>query len=189
MAPNCVPSYKEIVARRQEAVGELKAKGLTIREILVGLEEQGVVAPDGQPWTRSTIHRDLQHLLKVWREQAQAHIGEHVARQLAELTEAKREAWRQKDLTNWARLFALEMKLLGTDAPQKFEDWTDRDWREYASANGLTEAEVVAEAERLIAEAQSRRALSAPGGGAGSAPAAGEDELDTPAWPADGGLS
>lgn len=158
---------KEIISRRQEAVGKLRAKALSIREIEQALPGLQIVDENGKPWSRATIHKDLKALLEQWRASAQVSISEHVSRQFAELQAAKHDARERDDLKTWAQLFSLEMKLLGTDAPQKFEDWTDKDWREYASAHGLSEADVIAEAERIIAEAQGRRIVPAASRGHG----------------------
>lgn len=140
-------AHNDKVRIRRELVGQLRAKGMTVREIAAAL----AASKEHIEVSHVTIASDLKALKKQWAANAEAYIGEHIARQLAELEEAKREARQKNDLDVWARLFALEMKLLGTDAPQKFEDWTGRDWREYASEHGYTEAEVIAEAERIIA--------------------------------------
>ena len=166
---------KEIIGRRREQVGQLRAKGMTIREIekMLPLLVPPIVDEKGEPWSRSTIHKDLVALLKEWNASAQAYIGEHIARQLAELTEAKREARQQKDLQAWARFMALEMKLLGTAAPEKSEDWSGRDWQEYvqqvARETGRdieqVKRDVIDEAQRLLAANTARRAAVHPAGG------------------------
>lgn len=140
-------AQRDMVIRRRELVGQLRARGMTVREIAAALAAQ----KDPIEVSHVTIASDLKALKKQWAANAERFIGEHVARQLAELEEAKREARQSKNLDTWARLLALEMKLLGTDAPQKFEDWTGQDWREYAKQYGYTETEVIAEAERIIA--------------------------------------
>lgn len=139
-------SQRDMVIRRRELVGQLRAKGMTVREIAAAL----AAAKDPIEVSHVTIASDLKALKRQWAEHAEAFIGEHIARELAELQEAKREARQQGNLDTWARLLGLEMKLLGTDAPQKFEDWTGQDWREYAREHGYTESEVIAEAERII---------------------------------------
>ena len=140
-------SQRDIIVKRRELVGQLRAKGMTVREIAAAL----AASKDRIEVSHVTIASDLKALKKQWAANAEAYIGEHIARELAELAEAKREARQQGNLDTWARLLALEMKLLGTDAPQKFEDWTGQDWREYAKQHGYTESEVIAEAERIIA--------------------------------------
>lgn len=154
-------SQRDIITKRRELVGQLRAKGMTVREIAAAL----AASKEHIEVSHVTIASDLKALKKQWAANAEAFIGEHIARELAELEEAKREARQQGNLDTWARLLALEMKLLGTDAPQKFEDWTGQDWREYAREHGYTEAEVIAEAERII---------SASAGGASVDQAAGD---------------
>jgi DNA-binding transcriptional MerR regulator len=145
-------SRKDEIQRRRESVGQLRAKGMTIREIAAQLPllKKPIINRDGTPFTHVTVALDLKAIKKIWQANAQIAISEHIERQLAELQEAKREARQQGNIDTWARLFALEMKLLGTDAPQKFEDWTGQDWRDYARQHGYTESEVIAEAERII---------------------------------------
>lgn len=144
-------AHNDKVRIRRELVGQLRAKGMTVREIATALAS----AKEPISVSHVTIASDLKALKKQWAAHAEAFIGEHIARELAELEEAKREARQQGNLDTWARLLSLEMKLLGTDAPQKFEDWTGQDWREYARQNGYTESEVIAEAERIIAASAS----------------------------------
>lgn len=146
MTINRVPN--NVITARREIVGQLCAKGMTTREIAAAL-----AARKDMPFNVShvTISKDIIVIKKQWRANAEAAISEHIERQLAELEEAKREARQQGNLEVWARLFALEMKLLGTDAPQKFEDWTEQNWQEYARQHGLSETEVIAEAESIIA--------------------------------------
>jgi DNA-binding transcriptional MerR regulator len=136
-----------MVKMRRELVGQLRAKGMTTREIATALAQR----KDPIEVTHVTIASDLKALKKQWAANAEAFIGEHIARELAEIEEAKREARQAGNLETWARLLALEMKLLGTDAPQKTEDWTNKDWREYARQHGYSEGEVIAEAQRIIA--------------------------------------
>ncbi len=140
-------SRNDTVYMRRELVGQLRAKGMTVREIARALANRS----DPIEVSHVTVANDLKVIKRQGQANAESFIGEHIARQLAELEEAKREARQAGNLDTWARLFALEMKLLGTDAPQKFEDWTGQDWREYAREHGYTEAEVIAEAERIIA--------------------------------------
>lgn len=142
-------SRQEVAARRTR-VAALYHSGLTQEEIA---EREKV--------DQSQISRDLSMLRESWHAQATSLIGEWVERELAfalaqrTSTLAEWEKGRDSKLMSvvvkWTERIA---KLLGLDAPDKMEDWTDRDWREYAAANGLSEAEVIAEAESILAEAK-----------------------------------
>lgn len=165
-------SKKDTIEKRRELVGQLRARGMTVREIAKALAAR---KEDAFDVSHVTIAADLKALKKIWQANAQVAISEHVEREFAELQEAKREARQNNDLDAWARLFALEMKLLGTDAPQKYEDWTGQDWREYAKQHNIDEADVIAQAER-IAAGYSRQLADETGratGGADDAPLAG----------------
>lgn len=160
----------DLVKRRRELVGQLRARGMTTREIAEALAH----LKDPINVSHVTIAADLNVIRKIWQDNAQVAISEHVEREFAELQEAKREARQNNDLDAWARLFALEMKLLGTDAPQKYEDWTGQDWREYAKQHNIDEADVIAQAER-IAAGYSRQLADAAGDGPGRATGGADD--------------
>lgn len=141
---------RQKVAERRVRVAALYHAGLTQEEIA---DREGV--------DQSQISRDLALLREQWRVQAVDTIGLWVERELAyalaqraatlEAWEKERDSKLMSVVVRWTERIA---KLLGLDAPDKLEDWTDRDWREYAAANNLTEEEVLAEAEAILAEAQ-----------------------------------
>ena len=128
---------KEVTAKRREVVASLLARGLRQSEIVDTLSQAKYaheVLPNGEPnphfignpvtgepFNKATISRDVKHLMQVWRENAALDAEEHFARQLAELTELKRAAWSRKDISEIRQCLALEMKLLGTARPEKFE--------------------------------------------------------------------
>lgn len=145
-------AQRDMITYRRELVAQYRAKGMYTREIAKALAAR---KDDPIEVSHVTIASDIKAIKKQWQKNADTFIGEHIARELAELEEAKREARQKGDLDTWARLLSLEMKLLGTDAPQKFEDWTGQDWREYAQQHGYTEADVIAEAQRIIAASAS----------------------------------
>lgn len=90
-----------------------------MREIVVALQQLGFVNPDsGEPWTLTTIHRDIQAIHTEWQRAAQKAIKKHKARQLAELAEVRRQAWHDNDMAAVLRAISLEMQLLGTEAPK-----------------------------------------------------------------------
>lgn len=115
-------STREVKAYRQLEVSRLRVKGLSIREI------QSVMATDGQvnpqttaPWSVGIIQRDCRELEKAWKSAAAADIAAAKGRQLAEIQEAKRTAWRLVDVNQVRQLIKLEMELLGTEAAKMVE--------------------------------------------------------------------
>jgi len=128
---------REVLEKRREVVASLLARGLRQSEIVDTLSQPKYTAErlnDGkpnpyhlinpstkEPFDKSTISRDVKALVGVWRENAAVDAEEHFARQLAELTELRRAAWARKDLSEVRQCLALEMKLLGTAKPEKFE--------------------------------------------------------------------
>jgi hypothetical protein len=146
---------------RREAVARLRAQGLTLREIAaqLPLQDPPILHKDGTPFTHVTVLNDLIELRKQWSKAADAQIQDHVAEQLATLNEVERQAWARNDLDVVLKAVGLKMKLLGTDAPAKIDDWSQKDWREYAKSAGLNEEEVVAEAKRILATRTSGRSV------------------------------
>jgi hypothetical protein len=134
-------------AERRATVAELYHAGKTQQEIA-----------DATGWAQQTVDNDLQYLKRKWYESANAAIGDWVSRELtyaqdmrdqvhAVWAKNRTDARLQQVMVKWTERIA---KLLGLDAPEKTEDWTDANWRDYAAANGLDEAAVVAEAEQIL---------------------------------------
>jgi hypothetical protein len=103
-------SQDAIIAERRERVAHLRLRGFSQREIVVALGDQ---------WSLGTINSDIKALEAAWRKEAKRAIDHHKARELAELQEAKRQAWHDNDLPSLLRAVSLEMDLLGTEAPKR----------------------------------------------------------------------
>lgn len=161
MNQNPINSKRDIAAMRREAVARLRAQGLTLREIAAQLPllDPPIVHKSGAHFTYVTVLNDLRELRKEWAKAANIQVQDHVAEQLASLNEAERQAWQRGDLDLVLKAVGLKMKLLGTDAPAKVDDWSQKDWREYARSAGLNEEEVVAEAQRILATRTSGKPL------------------------------
>lgn len=121
-------SQRDMMEMRRAAVARLRLRGLTLREIALALAKgdakgQGrILNPDtGEPYSNVTILNDLKALSAEWKENAQADISEHRARQIAEIEQVKRQAWSDSDGALALRAIELEMKLLGTNAPIKID--------------------------------------------------------------------
>lgn len=111
-----------IIAHRRELVARARLRGATQREIVAGLAEAGHLNPEtNEPWSLGTINADLKALQADWRRESKKVIDHHKARQLAELGEARRQAWHDNDMPSVLRALNMEMALLGTEAPKKQE--------------------------------------------------------------------
>lgn len=141
---------RQAQARRREKVAALYHAGYKQEEIA-----------DQLKIAQSTVSQDLSYLRQKWTAQATAIIGDWIGRELAYAV-AQRDAvlaqWCKDSNPRHAQVVLAWSKriadLLGLDAPDKVEDWTSKDWREYAQANGLNEADAIAEAEAIIREAK-----------------------------------
>lgn len=112
----------EVKAARQLEVARLRVKGLSFREIVENLAGRKLVNPlTGEPWSLSILIRDGRELDAAWRKAAAGDIAAAKGRQLAEIQEARREAWGFMDLNQVRQLIKLEMELLGTEAPRRTE--------------------------------------------------------------------
>lgn len=101
--------------QRREIVAQLRNRMLSMREITVALEKQGIVNPQtGKPYDLATVKRDIDYLKENWRASYEAATDDHATRQLQEIQEIKRLAWSQKDGRLALSAIEKEMKLLGT---------------------------------------------------------------------------
>ena len=113
-----------MIAARRRRVAELKLRGQRSREIQAALADsaKGMLNPEtGEPWSLRTIGYDLVALRKQWEKEAATDIRKHKARELAELGEHRRSAWAEQELGEVRLGLALEMKLLGTQEPERKE--------------------------------------------------------------------
>jgi hypothetical protein len=115
----------DIIKRRREVVARLRIMGMTSREIADALAKPGpnqVLNPlTNEPFSHVTIHNDIVALTDEWRENAALSTQTHVARQLAEIQEIKRQAFLNRDGLLALRAIDREIKILGTAAPDKVE--------------------------------------------------------------------
>jgi N-acyl-D-aspartate/D-glutamate deacylase len=115
-------SDKARIELRRMWVARFSAIGMKLYEITEKLAEIPILNPDtGEPYDVSTISRDITEIESRWRADIAAEVGEHKARQLAELREARRKAWAQNDVGEVRLSIATEMKLLGTESPDRHE--------------------------------------------------------------------
>lgn len=115
-------STQDNLIARRALVAKLRLHGLTLDQIALGVAKQGFINPrTGKPYSKITIKNDLDALKKEWREEAASTIEEHQARQFQEIQDVKQMAYTQQDGTLALRAIDLEMKLLGTKAPDRLD--------------------------------------------------------------------
>jgi transcriptional regulator with XRE-family HTH domain len=151
-------------AERLKNVAAWLHAGLTQTEMA---ERAGVSQP--------MISLDLILLSKKFHEQAGQSTSEWVARELAYALERRAEhltAAQDGEDLNTMKHYTLVLKwtervamLLGLDAPNKVDNWTDKDWKKFLEENGLEEADAIREAERIINSAKGGPALLEAGSG------------------------
>lgn len=137
-------SKQAIIDKRRQAVAQMRLRGATQREIEEQLNKTGFINPDtGNPWSLGIINKDLQELEKEWRESAKADMADLKGQQLAEIRAGRRKAWSDGDLNNVRQFMKLEIDLLGTDAPKKFQEVTWQDEIVAALRAGEIDAETI----------------------------------------------
>lgn len=146
-------SNRDKIAFRREIIGRLRLRGMSTREIARELERsQEYKDAGGEPVTQSTVVKDLQAVRRDWERSAMQSASLHQQRQLAEIREARRAAWKNGDLAMVEKLLAREMDLLGTKAPQRYQD-----------VSHLTDEELIRQVQAVIAGVSG----SEPGGDGG----------------------
>lgn len=92
-------SSATIVANRRLKVQQLTLRGLSQREILQVFQQQRIVNPQsGKPWSLGTINGDIQALEAQWDAAAMELKRKQKARVAAEIREAKKAAWGDRDV-------------------------------------------------------------------------------------------
>jgi hypothetical protein len=139
--------WQSIMLYRRLQVARLQVRGLVGPEILARLVEDGLINPNtGKPWDLKTIYNDIAANEREWLSLTLVTVGKHKARQLAELREARREAWKAGNVAEVRLNMATEMALLGTEAPTKFQE-VPFDLGDFPD---LEAEDVIAEARRIL---------------------------------------
>lgn len=140
---------QDAAIERRRKVAELRLRGLSEAEIASKLAQNSELhnPQTGKPYSRVTVHNDLVALRDEWRAESLRDIAIHKAIQLAEIREARREAWKKSDLNMVSKFLQQEINLLGTDAPIRIT------WEEEARAAGIDPAELFEELVNRYASA------------------------------------
>jgi hypothetical protein len=146
-AANHSAATAALIAQRRQYVARMRLRHVSVRDIQKALGQQFPNPETGQPWSLGCMALKLE-----WQASAAADTAEHQAALLAELREARREAWQEKALDLVLRGIKQEADLLGLNAPKQI-DLTLR-VKALAAALGIDEALALAEAERVIGEHQ-----------------------------------
>lgn len=119
MARKANPKQKHFtdVEHRRTQVARLALRGLSLREIAIGLAalKPPIVNPDtGEPYTHTTIDNDLKAIRKKWQKEAATDYDQYRAKHLAEIAEIKRMAWANSDPELALKALEKEMRVVGT---------------------------------------------------------------------------
>ena len=116
-------SNRDMVIKRREMVAQLRARGLTQREIVEALPRPnklangtivpGITKPNGDPYSLATVNADLKALQDEWREQARQDTDLVMGELLAELRQVKRAAWAEKNHKLVRQVIMDEMQAYG----------------------------------------------------------------------------
>jgi len=141
-----------LVAQRRQLVARLRLRQVSVRDIQAAVGRQFPNPETGQPWSLGCIQGDCVALQRAWQATAAADTAAHQAALLAELREARREAWQEKALELVLRGLKQEAELLGLNAPKQV-DLTVR-IEALAIALGIDPKQAVLDAETYLAELQ-----------------------------------
>lgn len=91
-------------------------------DIWQALAQQGLVDPEsGEPWSYNVVAADIRKMDEELLAETLLSTAVHRARQVSELQEVRREAWRTNDLTVVLQSLRDEAKLLGTTSPEQLD--------------------------------------------------------------------
>ncbi len=105
---------------RRELVGLYRCQGMSERRITERLAADGIVnAATGEPYSLTTVAKDVSVMVRRWRQASGEAMENHVAEQLAQLNEVKRQGFESGNLQAVLGALKLEARLLGLEAPEK----------------------------------------------------------------------
>lgn len=120
---------KIIQERRQEEVSRLMVRGMSARAIADDMAKREHINPStGDAWSDETIRLDMKAVQRKWKASTKASVEVHRARQLAELSEIKREAWNMGKPELALSALSHEAKLTDTAAPLRLNLTLVSDW-------------------------------------------------------------
>jgi hypothetical protein len=120
MRLNKKPAEIDAIELRRDQVARLRARRLTVRQIVEALAAERCLNPTtGRPWSVGTIDEDLKVVLRRWKSGAVEAMENHVAEQLAQLNEVKRQGFENGELQAVLGALKHEARLLGIEAPEK----------------------------------------------------------------------
>lgn len=145
-------AQQALIAQRRQYVARMRLRQVSVRDIQKAIGQQFPNPETGQPWSLGCIQQDCMALKRAWQSSASVDTAEHQAALLAELREARREAWQDKALKLVLRGIKLEADLLGLNAPKQID--LRLRIEALATALGIDPKQAVADAETYLAELQ-----------------------------------
>lgn len=111
---------------RRSIVARMRLRGMRTVDIWAALQKQGVINPETEePWKYDVIAADIRRLDEELAEEAMLSTAVHRHRQVEELREVRREAWRAGRLEIVLKALDAEADLLGTRAPTRMDVTSD----------------------------------------------------------------
>ena len=113
-------SMKKAIKYRQSIVAQALVKGFKISDIVLYLEQKGVInSKNNKPYTLSTVWSDIQALTKQWESQSFKAINMAKSRVWAEIQEVKKIGWSNNDMDIVLKAIKQERELMGLDEKSK----------------------------------------------------------------------
>ena len=116
-----------MVLKRRELVSRLRLRGLSLREITAAMGREDPVTGEpaflnprtGKPYSIRMIHLDVRWATELWMDNVIEAVSLQKGRMLAEIAEAKKVAWADRDLPNVLKAIQLETNVRGLNAPTR----------------------------------------------------------------------
>jgi len=113
-------SMKKAIKYRQSIVAQALVRGLKMSDIVLDLEQKGVInSKNNKPYTLSTVWSDIQALTKQWESQSFKAINMAKSRVWAEIQEVKKIGWSNNDMDIVLKAIKQERELMGLDEKSK----------------------------------------------------------------------
>jgi hypothetical protein len=115
-------SSDQTIQARRERVAQLLLRGLTQREIVQTLDNQGIRNREtGKPYSLGTINNDVAALENQWLEDVKEATGRRKARVTQEIYQVRRKAWANGDMDAVLKGLGMEIGLYGLNEPNRHQ--------------------------------------------------------------------
>lgn len=161
-----VNKKRKLKEGRLEIVAQLYKRGFSIRKI----QAEVMKRLDLQTYSTGTVHRDVQTLLKEWRENRLADMDDAIQLELERIDDTVRELWEQWEKSKEDYIRTTEMKLGVPDRDKKQHDGSEGAARikttginkQTTNIVGLGNTAYISEIRQQLAERRKLLGLYAP---------------------------